>query len=187
MLSLFSCIQLFVTSWTIAHKSPLSIGFSRQEYWRGLPCSPLGHFPLLGIKLGSLTSLALTGSFFTTSTTWIACQLGYPSSNLGLHGSSADKESTCNARDLGWEDPLKKGKATYSSILAWRIPWTVESRRSQRDRCKWATVTFTFFPSSNLMLLLYNIHLPYNAAAFQRKCFARCSSCFLLTCATNIP
>ena len=28
-------------------------------------------------------------------------------------------------RSLGWEDPLKKGKATYSSILAWRIPWTV--------------------------------------------------------------
>ena len=28
-------------------------------------------------------------------------------------------------QSLGWEDPLKKGKATYSSILAWRIPWTV--------------------------------------------------------------
>ena len=28
-------------------------------------------------------------------------------------------------RSLGWEDPLEKGKATYSSILAWRIPWTV--------------------------------------------------------------
>ena len=27
-------------------------------------------------------------------------------------------------RSLGWEDPLEKGKATYSSILAWRIPWT---------------------------------------------------------------
>ena len=33
---------------------------------------------------------------------------------------------------LGWEDPLEKGKATHSSILASRIPWTVESRRSQR-------------------------------------------------------
>ena len=28
-------------------------------------------------------------------------------------------------RSLGWEDPLEKGKATHSSILAWRIPWTV--------------------------------------------------------------
>ena len=88
---------------------------------------------------------------------------------MGFPGSSAGKESACNAgdpgsipglgrstgegigyplqyswaslvaqlsknppamletwvRSLGWEDPLEKGKATYSSILAWRIPWTV--------------------------------------------------------------
>ena len=35
-------------------------------------------------------------------------------------------------RSLGWEDPLEKGKATHSSILAWRIPWAVESMQSQR-------------------------------------------------------
>ena len=35
-------------------------------------------------------------------------------------------------QSLGWEDPLEKGKATHSSILAWRIPWTVESMGSQR-------------------------------------------------------
>ena len=33
-------------------------------------------------------------------------------------------------RSLGWEDPLEKGKATHSSILAWRIPWTVQSMGS---------------------------------------------------------
>ena len=33
---------------------------------------------------------------------------------------------------LGWEDPLEKGKATHSSILAWRIPWTISSTGSQR-------------------------------------------------------
>ena len=37
-------------------------------------------------------------------------------------------------RSLGWEDPLEKGKATHSSILAWRIPWTVESMGLQRVR-----------------------------------------------------
>ena len=37
-------------------------------------------------------------------------------------------------RSLGWEDPLEKGKATHSSILAWRIPWTVKSMGSQRVR-----------------------------------------------------
>ena len=35
-------------------------------------------------------------------------------------------------RALSWEDPLEKGKATHSSILAWRIPWTVQSMGSQR-------------------------------------------------------
>ena len=40
--------------------------------------------------------------------------------------SSVGKESACNAGDLGWEDPLEKEMATYSSILTWRIPWTEE-------------------------------------------------------------
>ena len=39
---------------------------------------------------------------------------------------SDGKESACNARDLGQEDPLEKGMATHSSILAWIIPWTLE-------------------------------------------------------------
>ena len=38
---------------------------------------------------------------------------------------SAGEESACNLGDLGWEDPLEKGKANFSSVLAWRIPWTV--------------------------------------------------------------
>ena len=38
-----SHVQLFLTPWTVAHQAPLSMGFSRQEYWSGLPCPPLGH------------------------------------------------------------------------------------------------------------------------------------------------
>ena len=37
---LLSRVQLFVTPWTVTHQAPLSMGFSRQEYWRGLPCPP---------------------------------------------------------------------------------------------------------------------------------------------------
>ena len=37
MLSHFSFVQLFVTSWTVEHQAPLSVGFSRQEYWSGIP------------------------------------------------------------------------------------------------------------------------------------------------------
>ena len=44
-------------------------------------------------------------------------------------------------RSLGWEDPLEKGKATHSSILAWRIPWTIQSMGSQRVGHDWATST----------------------------------------------
>ena len=51
-------------------------------------------------------------------------------------------------RSLGWEEPLEKGKATHSSILTWRIPWTIQYMGSQRvghDR-----VTFTLYFVKNL-------------------------------------
>ena len=44
----------------------------------------------------------------------------------GFPGGSDGKESACNVGDPGWEDPLEKGMAIHSSILAWRIPWTEE-------------------------------------------------------------
>ena len=59
----------FATQWT--HQAPLSMGFSRQEYWSGLPC-PSGDLPDPGIEPVSLTSPALVGRFFITSTTWEA-------------------------------------------------------------------------------------------------------------------
>ena len=53
MLSCFSCVQLFAIPWTIARKAPLSMGFSRQEYWSGLPLPFLGDLPNPGIELSS--------------------------------------------------------------------------------------------------------------------------------------
>ena len=58
------------TLWTAACQAPLSTGFSRQEYWSGLPCLPSGDLHDPGIEPRSLTSFALAGGFFTTSTTW---------------------------------------------------------------------------------------------------------------------
>ena len=49
MLSRFSHVQLCVTLWTMACQAPLSLGFSRQEYWSGLPCPLLGDRPNPGI------------------------------------------------------------------------------------------------------------------------------------------
>ena len=63
---LLSHVRLFVTPWTISHQAPLSMGFSRQEYWSGLPCPPPGDLLNPGIKPASLTSPALAGVFFTT-------------------------------------------------------------------------------------------------------------------------
>ena len=53
VLSCFSRVWLFVTLWTVAHQAPLSMGFSRQEYWSGLPCPPPGDVPNPGIELTS--------------------------------------------------------------------------------------------------------------------------------------
>ena len=65
----FSPVSLFVTPWTVAHQAPLSMGFSRQDYWSGLPCPFPWDLPSSGIRPTSLTSPALADSFFTTSAT----------------------------------------------------------------------------------------------------------------------
>ena len=52
---LLSCVQLFATPWTVAYQSPQSMGFSRQEYWSGLPYPPPRDLPNPGIKLRSPT------------------------------------------------------------------------------------------------------------------------------------
>ena len=62
------CVQLFATLCTVACQAPLSVGFSRQEYWSGLSCPPPGDLPDPGIKPTSLTSHALAGRFFTKNT-----------------------------------------------------------------------------------------------------------------------
>ena len=56
-------VQLFATPWTVTRQAPPSMGFSRQEYWRGLPFPPPGDLPDTGIKP---VSPALAGGFFTT-------------------------------------------------------------------------------------------------------------------------
>ena len=51
VLSCFSCVWLFVTPWTIAHYAPLSMGFSRQKYWSGLPFPSPGDLSKSGIQV----------------------------------------------------------------------------------------------------------------------------------------
>ena len=65
-LSRLSRVRLCVTPWTVARQAPLSMGFSRQEYWSGLPCPPPGDFPDPGVEPASLASPGWAGRYFTT-------------------------------------------------------------------------------------------------------------------------
>ena len=67
-----SRIQLLATPWTAAHQAPASMGFSRQDYWSGLPCSPSGYPPDSGLKPMFPMSPALASRLFTHWSTWEA-------------------------------------------------------------------------------------------------------------------
>ena len=55
--------------------------------------------------------------------------MGFPCAQLVKNPPAMRETRVCS---LGWEDPLEKAKATHSSILAWRIPWAVQTMGSQR-------------------------------------------------------
>ena len=93
-----SVVLLFATPWTVALQVPLSMGSSRQEYWSArIPGSP-------------------------------ALQVNPPLSLVDSEPPGTVKNlpvmQETHVRYLGQKDPLEKGMATHSSILAWRIPWT---------------------------------------------------------------
>ena len=71
MLRCLSCFWLFATPWTAARQAPLSVGFSRQEDWSGLPCPPPGDLPDPGIEPLSRTGPAVAGGLFTAGATWV--------------------------------------------------------------------------------------------------------------------
>ena len=69
---MLSRVQFFVTPWTAACQTPLSMEFSRREYWSGLPFSSAEDLPDPGTEPTSLVSPELAGGFFTTSAAWEA-------------------------------------------------------------------------------------------------------------------
>ena len=97
MLSCFCHIRLFATPQTAAHQASLSMGFTRQEYWSGLPFPSPGDLPDPGIEPASLLSPILAGGFFTTSTTWKALLIQW----LRIHLTMQETW----VQSLVWEDP----------------------------------------------------------------------------------
>ena len=95
--------------WTVAGWAPLSMGFSRQEYWSGSPFPNPGDLPDAGIEPTSLIFPALAGEFFTTSTTREASShLLTLNPNKNIYYlmwasllAQLVKESACNVGDLG--------------------------------------------------------------------------------------
>ena len=82
VLSHFSHVQLFATPWTVACQAPLSMGFSRQEYWSGLPFPSPGNRPHPGMEPAPP---ALAGGFLTTSTNWEAQNNDKCHTEVSLH------------------------------------------------------------------------------------------------------
>jgi len=103
------------------------MGFSREEYWSGLPFPSPGDLPSSGKEStcneGDPSSIPGLGRSAGEG-------IGYP---LQYSWTSLVAQLVKNlpvmrqtwVQSLDWEDPLEKGKATHSSILAWRIPWTI--------------------------------------------------------------
>ena len=129
LLNSFSYVWFFVSLWIIASQAPLSMGFSRQEYWSGFPCPPPGDLPDPGVKPRSLMSPALADS-------------GFP-------GGSTGKESVCSAGDLGLIPGLErspgegKGYPIQYSGLEHSMDYSTGLQRVRHD---WET--FTFFTAS---------------------------------------
>ena len=75
----FTRVRLFAIPWTVAHQVLLSMGFSRQECWSGLPFPSPGDLSHPGSEAVALMSPALAGRFFTTSAPWEALRVGISS------------------------------------------------------------------------------------------------------------
>ena len=102
MLSLFSRVELFAVLWTVARQAPLSMGFSKQEHWSGLPCLSPGDLPDPGIEPASLSSPTDAGKFFTTSATWRRRQ--WHPTPVPLPGKSHGRRSLVGCSPQGREE-----------------------------------------------------------------------------------
>ena len=129
VLSHFSHVQLFVTSWTSACQAPLSVGFSGQEYWSVLPCPPTGDLPNLGI--GSHVSC-------------IDRQVLYLWHHLGSHFYTSPKLLIYHY------PPPPTAFLCWSTLLTSANTYTVDQRN--RWKCKWSQKAWKRSSSSKVIL-----------------------------------
>ena len=127
-----SHVRLFVMPCTVARQAPLSVGFSRQKYWSGLPF-PTPRNTMGAVKFGGSQGESFQSNFWASLVAQMVKNL------LVMQKTQF--------RSLSQEDPLKEEAAAHSSLPAWRIPWTEEpgglqSMGSQKVRHNWEANTF---------------------------------------------
>ena len=145
MCQVSSVVSDSATPWTVTCQPPLSMGFSRHEYWSGLPCPPPEDLPDPRIKPKSLLSPALAGGFFTTSATWEAPgeeELGGPtlcsglSLSLPIVGDRAlpPQKETCAAVESCYSPcQVQLLVLGVSGALAWGHPAQASSSPNSRQ------------------------------------------------------
>ena len=116
VLSRFSRVRHFVTPRTEYRQAPLSMGFSRQEYWSGLPFPSPGDLSDPEIKPESLMTSELAGRFFITSTTWEACDAQHSIQNHQTGEGPSELWSVYNAASLGHKGEELLTHATGSLV-----------------------------------------------------------------------
>ena len=137
------------TLWTAACWALLSMGFSRREYWSGLPFSSPGGLPNPGIKPTSLKSPALAGGFFTTSTTWEA--LKYIVSVQFSHSVMSDSLRPDESQHTRPPCPSPTpGVHSNSRPLSWRCHPAISSSVVPFSSCPQSLPTSESFPMSQL-------------------------------------
>ena len=139
MLSRFSGVWLFATPWNIAHQAPLSIGFSRQEYWSELPCPSPGDLPDLGIEPTSLMtredSLPAEPLWLGRSATdsWVG-KILWRRNQLptlvflpgGSHGQKTDRLQSMDGVAKSWTEQLS---LSFLCLLHWETQINLSSHQ----------------------------------------------------------
>ena len=173
VLSLFSWVQLFDTLWTVAYQAPLSMGFSRQEYWRGLPCPPPGDLPNPRTEPTSPAFPALAGRFFTAEPpgkpkfTLSPNKIWHIKFSVHLYIIARTwKQPRCPSADkwirklwyiytMEYYSAIKNN--TFESVLMiWiKLEPIIQSEVSQKDRHQYSILTHTYGIWKMVMITLY--------------------------------
>ena len=145
VLSHFSWVQLCATLWTVGRQAPLSMGFSRQEYWSGLPCPPPEDLPDPVMECKYLMSPVLAGRFFITSTTWETPRYSYLWHRV-----------LCGAYLLTFRrTPESYGAKSEKSSVVWFKPMCrVEKKRHRNQRDNNSAIIWFTQPWESFLLSL---------------------------------